>query len=94
MGLSWFDPYLGSPMYVFLRNFSVLDTCYAFVTLSQLLAGLLKGHRVIALMACATQTCIFLSLVIPLCLLLAIMAYDCYLAVCHPLHYMTLMSPG
>ena len=86
------DPTLQTPMYFFLNHFSILEICYVTVTIPRMLTNLLsqKGH--ICFIACATQTCFLLFGGLE-CLLLAVMAYDRYVAICNPLHYGLIMSP-
>ncbi|XP_032757974.1 olfactory receptor 10AG1-like [Rattus rattus] len=86
------DPSLQTPMYFFISNFSFLEICYVSVTLPRMLMDLftLKGN--ISFLACATQMCLFLILGATECFLLAVMAYDRYVAICNPLHYPVVMS--
>nr|XP_056720355.1 olfactory receptor 10AG1-like [Euleptes europaea] len=86
------DPALHSPMYFFLRSLSGLEMCYTSVTLPKMMANLVSGDRSISLPACASQMFFLLFLGGAECFLLAAMAYDRYLAICLPLHYMTIMS--
>ncbi|XP_004625767.1 olfactory receptor 6-like [Octodon degus] len=82
---------LHTPMYFFLANLSVLETFYTTVTVPKLLAGLLSQARAISFSGCLTQLFLFLSLGSSECFLLATMACDRYLAICHPLHYPAIM---
>ncbi|XP_051022693.1 olfactory receptor 10AG1-like [Acomys russatus] len=86
------EPALQTPMYFFISNFSLLEICYVSVTLPRMLMDLftLKGN--IPFFACATQMCLFLILGATECFLLAVMAYDRYVAICNPLHYPVVMS--
>ncbi|XP_023398260.2 olfactory receptor 10AG1-like [Loxodonta africana] len=81
------DPALQSPMYFFLANFSFLEICYVSATLPRMLMNLGTQRRRISLVACATQMCFVLMFGATECLLLAVMAYDRYVAICNPLHY-------
>ena len=87
------DPTLQTPMYFFLNHFSILEICYVTVTIPRILTDLLnqKGH--VSFIACATQMCLVLLFGGLECLLLAVMAYDCYEAICKPLPYGLIMSP-
>ncbi|XP_045146938.1 olfactory receptor 10AG1-like isoform X2 [Echinops telfairi] len=87
------DSTLQSPMYFFLENFSFLEICYVSVTLPKMLMNLGTHRRRISLVACATQMCFILMLGTTECLLLTVMAYDRYVAICHPLHYSLIMNP-
>ncbi|XP_075404326.1 olfactory receptor 10AG1-like [Tenrec ecaudatus] len=86
------DPALQSPMYFFLSNFSFLEMCYVSVTLPRMLRDLGAQRRRIPLVACATQMFFVLELAGTECLLLSVMAYDRYVAICHPLHYPLIMN--
>uniref|UniRef100_A0A8D2E0A3 Olfactory receptor n=1 Tax=Sciurus vulgaris TaxID=55149 RepID=A0A8D2E0A3_SCIVU len=84
---------LRKPMYFFLGNLSCLEMCYVSVTMPTLLAGLWMGPYRISFVACMTQLFFFIVLICTECTLLASMAYDRYVAICHPLHYPLLMRP-
>ncbi|XP_007444766.3 olfactory receptor 10A7-like, partial [Python bivittatus] len=86
------DPALHTPMYFFLRSLSGLEVCYISVTLPRMIASLATGDHSISLEACASQMFFLLFLGGAECFLLAAMAYDRYLAICLPLHYMTIMN--
>ncbi|XP_007956167.1 olfactory receptor 10AG1-like [Orycteropus afer afer] len=90
--LTRLDPALQKPMYFFLANFSFLEICYVSVTLPRILVNLWTQDRSISLVACATQMCFLLMLGATECFLLAVMAYDRYVAICHPLHYSVVMN--
>ncbi|XP_044309998.1 olfactory receptor 2D2-like [Varanus komodoensis] len=83
---------LHTPMYFFLLHLSLLDLCYSSVTVPQMLTHLLSRHRAIPFAHCAFQMCIFLAFGMAECVLLGIMAYDRYVAICHPLRYPEIMS--
>ncbi|XP_007956170.1 olfactory receptor 10AG1-like [Orycteropus afer afer] len=86
------DPALQSPMYYFLANFSFLEICYVSVILPRMLMDLATQRRTISLAACAIQMYFFLLFVSAECLLLTVMAYDRYVAICNPLHYPLVMN--
>ncbi|XP_051022706.1 olfactory receptor 10AG1-like [Acomys russatus] len=88
------DPALQKPMYFFLVNFSLLEICYVSVTLPRILYNLWTQDRTICLLACAIQMFFFLILAATECFLLAVMSYDRFVAVCHPLHYPVVMNPA
>ncbi|XP_039731649.1 olfactory receptor 10AG1-like [Pteropus medius] len=90
--LTRLDPALQKPMYFFLANFSSLEICYVSVTLPRMLVDLWTQDRSISMLDCATQMCFFLILGATECLLLAVMAYDRYVAICNPLHYPLVMN--
>ncbi|XP_010011876.1 PREDICTED: olfactory receptor 2AP1-like, partial [Nestor notabilis] len=84
--------HLHTPAYFFLSNLCCLEMCYASTILPKLLVSFLIGDRSISYSACMTQFYIFAFLVGVEYYLLTVMSYDQYLAVCKPLHYITLMS--
>ncbi|XP_007956180.2 olfactory receptor 10AG1-like, partial [Orycteropus afer afer] len=90
--LTRLDPALQKPMYFFLANFSFLEICFVSVTLPRILVNLWTQDRSISLVACATQMCFLLMLGATECFLLAVMAYDRYVAICNPLHYPLVMN--
>ncbi|XP_006880168.1 PREDICTED: olfactory receptor 226-like [Elephantulus edwardii] len=83
---------LHTPMYFFLANLSVLEILYTSVTVPKLLASLLVQEKTISFSGCLTQLFLFLSLGSSECFLLATMACDRYLAICHPLRYPAIMD--
>uniref|UniRef100_A0A8D2IZR8 Olfactory receptor n=1 Tax=Varanus komodoensis TaxID=61221 RepID=A0A8D2IZR8_VARKO len=83
---------LHTPMYFFLANFSFLEICYTSSILPRMLASFLTGNKAISLWGCILQMHFFSFLAATECYLLAVMSYDRYLAICRPLHYVTLMS--
>ncbi|XP_074169418.1 E3 ubiquitin-protein ligase TRIM58 isoform X3 [Rhinolophus sinicus] len=87
------DPHLHSPMYFFLTHLSVLDLCFTTSSIPQLLYNLSGHDKTISYTGCAIQLFLFLALGGVECLLLAVMAYDRFVAVCKPLHYMVIMNP-
>nr|XP_006130681.2 olfactory receptor 10C1-like [Pelodiscus sinensis] len=86
------DAALHTPMYFFLRNLSFLEISYTSVTLPKILATLLSEKEDISFLGCATQMYFLLFLGGTECYLLAAMAYDRYVAICHPLRYPLLMN--
>ncbi|XP_059243747.1 olfactory receptor 1361-like [Mustela nigripes] len=87
-----FDPHLHSPMYFFLSNLSLLDICFTSTTIPKMLVNHLCGHSTISSEACLTQMYFFIAFGAADSILLSAMAYDRYLAICCPLHYLTVMS--
>ncbi|XP_015268225.1 PREDICTED: olfactory receptor 5V1-like [Gekko japonicus] len=90
--LVWFDTRLQTPMYYFLMHLSGLEICYVTSTEPQMLAHLLAGNGVISYIHCAAQLFCYLLFGAAECLLLAVMAYDRYLAICQPLLYPVAMD--
>ncbi|XP_042303649.1 olfactory receptor 2A1/2A42-like [Sceloporus undulatus] len=90
--LIWLDSRLHTPMYFFLSNLACVDICYTSSTVPQMLINLQNPSKPISLAGCALQMYVFLILATTECFLLAVMAYDRYIAVCHPLHYTSVMN--
>ncbi|XP_012884530.1 PREDICTED: olfactory receptor 10AG1-like [Dipodomys ordii] len=86
------DATLQTPMYFFLSHFSFLEICYVNVTVPRMLTDLCSQKGNISFFACATQMCFVLMLGGTECLLLTVMAYDRYVAICNPLNYALVMS--
>ncbi|XP_071972433.1 olfactory receptor 5G3-like [Engystomops pustulosus] len=86
------NPKLHTPMYFFLTNLSVLDICFSSTIVPRLLFNTLSRDRSISLLGCALQMYFHLTLGATECVILAVMAYDRYVAICLPLHYMNIMS--
>ncbi|XP_066468851.1 olfactory receptor 13H1-like [Tiliqua scincoides] len=74
------------------RNLSLLDICYSSCTIPQMLAHSFTGRPIISYGKCFAQMSITLFLAVTECFLLAVMAYDRFVAICSPLHYMLIMS--
>ncbi|XP_075687646.1 olfactory receptor 10A7-like [Rhinoderma darwinii] len=83
---------LRTPMYFFLTNLSLLDIIYSTTNVPKALNDLLSLKKTISFTGCAAQMYISLALGITECFLFAVMAYDRYIAVCYPLHYVTIMT--
>ncbi|XP_074838678.1 olfactory receptor 10A4-like [Carettochelys insculpta] len=83
---------LHTPMYFFLVNLSTLDICFTTTVVPQLLVHLLVEEKTISIAGCAAQSYVFAIMGLTECCLLSAMAYDRYVAICHPLHYTTIMS--
>ncbi|NWX15562.1 OR2A5 protein, partial [Aegotheles bennettii] len=92
MTLVWLNTHLHSPMYFFLAHLSFLDICYSSVTLPKILGDSFSPQKTISFVGCITQIYFFLCFGGSECTLLAAMAYDRYLAICHPLHYPVLVT--
>ncbi|XP_042332462.1 olfactory receptor 10AG1-like [Sceloporus undulatus] len=86
------DPALDNPMYFFLKSLSFLEICYTSVTIPKILVNLVVEDQTISFIGCAVQIYFMLLLGGTECLLLAAMAYDRYVAICHPLHYKIIMK--
>ncbi|XP_004458865.2 olfactory receptor 13A1-like [Dasypus novemcinctus] len=88
-----FSPGLHTPMYFFLVNLAMLDFFCACTILPKLLEILVVEKRTISYMGCITQLFFLTWFVAAELLLFTAMAYDRYVAICHPLHYSSMMSP-
>ncbi|NXP64499.1 OR5G3 protein, partial [Chloropsis cyanopogon] len=87
------SPLLHSPMYYFLGNLAFVNLCTSTVITPRMLVGVLLGKKGITYAGCMAQVFAFGLFVITECFLLATMAYDRYVAICHPLLYPLVMSP-
>ncbi|XP_067173536.1 olfactory receptor 12D1-like [Apteryx mantelli] len=87
------EPQLHTPMYFFLFNLSCLDIFYSTVTVPKMLAGFLSGHQGISYTGCLSQLHFFYFIGSSEGLLLAVMAYDRFVAICNPLRYTLIMRP-
>ncbi|XP_042314834.1 olfactory receptor 1019-like [Sceloporus undulatus] len=86
------EPKLHNPMYFFLGNLSFVDLCCSSSIAPKMLSGFLAENNTISYHACVIQLFLFAMLGDVECLLLALMAYDRYVAICSPLHYSVIMS--
>uniref|UniRef100_A0A8D1WZM1 Olfactory receptor n=1 Tax=Sus scrofa TaxID=9823 RepID=A0A8D1WZM1_PIG len=87
------DPHLHSPMYFLLANLSFIDLGVSSVTSPKMIYDLFRKHKVISFSGCITQI-FFIHIIggVEMVLLIA-MSFDRYVAICKPLHYLTVMSP-
>ncbi|KAG9487216.1 hypothetical protein GDO78_007210, partial [Eleutherodactylus coqui] len=90
--LIWTSSKLHKPMYFFLGHLSFLETWYVTVTVPKLLSIFAVESREISLNSCMVQLYFFIALVCTECVLLTVMAFDRYVAICKPLHYVTIMN--
>ncbi|XP_008828664.1 olfactory receptor 7A17-like [Nannospalax galili] len=86
------DSHLHTPMYFFLSHLSFVDVCFTSTTVPKMLVNIQTKKRVISYAGCITQMYFFLVFVELDNFLLAVMAYDRFVAICHPLHYTIIMS--
>ncbi|XP_023380676.1 olfactory receptor 7D4 [Pteropus alecto] len=87
------DSHLHTPMYFFLCNLSLVDICFTSTTVPKMLVSILTQNKVITYRGCITQIYFFLLFAgLDVCLL-TVMAYDRFVAICHPLHYTVIMNP-
>nr|XP_020768761.1 olfactory receptor 2A2-like [Odocoileus virginianus texanus] len=92
LGLIVFDPRLHSPMYLFLSHLDLNDIFYASSNLPNQLANLAKHKKTISFVPCNLQMLLMLSFGSVECLILLVMSYDRYVAICHPLQYTVIMN--
>ncbi|XP_046930497.1 olfactory receptor 4F3/4F16/4F29-like [Lynx rufus] len=87
------DPHLHSPMYFLLANLSFIDLGACSATSPKMICDLFRKHKVISFGGCIAQI-FFIHVIggVEMVLLIA-MAFDRYVAICKPLHYLTIMSP-
>lgn len=86
------DPKLGSPMYFFLHNLSIVDMIYTTVTIPNMLSGFLTEVKTVSVPGCFPQMYCFIQMAVNNHALLTVMAYDCYVAICNPLLYTAVMT--
>ncbi|KAE8589934.1 hypothetical protein XENTR_v10017857 [Xenopus tropicalis] len=86
------NPHLHTPMYIFLLNLSLIDISLTSNILPNLLHILLTQQNNISFLGCMTQLFVFVALADSEYFLLTAMAYDRYVAICDPLHYIARMS--
>ncbi|XP_043831508.1 olfactory receptor 7A10-like [Dromiciops gliroides] len=87
------DSHLHTPMYFFLSNLSLLDVCLVTTLVPKMLVNLLTHNKAISYAGCFAQMYFFIVFACSDNLLLTVMAYDRFVAICHPLQYVTMMSP-
>ncbi|XP_004599627.4 olfactory receptor 7E178-like [Ochotona princeps] len=87
------DSHLHTPMYFFLCNLSLVDAGLASTMIPKLIAAILTHSTVISYAGCLTQMSFSIIFGCMDDLLLTVMAYDRFVAICHPLHYQVIMSP-
>ncbi|XP_034853280.1 olfactory receptor 7G1-like [Mirounga leonina] len=86
------DSYLHTPMYFFLSNLSFTDICLSTTTIPKMLVNIQAQNQSITYTACLTQIYFVLVFAGLESFLLAVMAYDRYVAICHPLRYTVIMN--
>ncbi|XP_004647870.1 olfactory receptor 2W1-like [Octodon degus] len=91
--ISYLDPHLHTPMYFFLSNLSILELGYTNSIIPQMLANLWGSNKAITYAGCVLQFFFALVFAATETLLLTVMAYDRYAAVCQPLQYTVIMHP-
>ncbi|XP_004615101.2 olfactory receptor 7A10-like [Sorex araneus] len=87
------DPHLHTPMYFFLSNLSFVDICFTSTTIPKMLLNIQMHSKAITYAGCLTQMYFYMLFGLVDDLLLTAMAYDRFVAICHPLHYTVIMNP-
>ncbi|XP_014437574.1 olfactory receptor 7A5 [Tupaia chinensis] len=87
------DSHLYTPMYAFLSNLSFCDICFTSTTVPKMLLNIYVQNKTITYDGCLAQIHFFILFGELVIFLLSVMAYDWYMAICHPLHYMVIMNP-
>ncbi|KAM9685992.1 olfactory receptor 7A5-like [Trichechus inunguis] len=87
------DSHLHTPMYFFLSNLSFVDICFTSTTVPKMLLNIQTQSKVITYEGCLSQMYFFMFFGQLENLLLTVMAYDRFVAICHPLHYRVIMNP-
>ena len=87
------DPHLHTPMYFFLSNLSFVDICFTSTTIPKMLKNIWAQSKVITYEGCISQMYFYMLFAVLDDFLLTVMAYDWYVAICHPLHYTVITNP-
>ncbi|KAM4015411.1 olfactory receptor 4Q3-like [Anomaloglossus baeobatrachus] len=88
----YFEARLHSAMYYFLSKLSLVDLCYASVTVPKMLVNFLSKTNTISISSCIMQLFFLHFFAGTECILLTVMAYDRYVAICNPLRYSSIMN--
>ncbi|XP_056401104.1 olfactory receptor 1009-like [Hyla sarda] len=86
------SPNLKHPMFFFLANLSISDIMFTTNIVPKMLCAIVKEGVTISFLGCIIQLQFFGISLVAQCLLLAVMSYDRYLAICNPLHYVYIMD--
>ncbi|ELR46818.1 hypothetical protein M91_14849, partial [Bos mutus] len=87
------DSHLHTPMYFFLSNLSFVDICFISTTIPKMLVNIQTQSKAISYGGCITQMHFYILFVELENLILTVMSYDRFIAICDPLHYTVIMSP-
>ncbi|KAG8517248.1 Olfactory receptor-like protein OLF4 [Galemys pyrenaicus] len=87
------DSRLHTPMYFFLSNLSFVDICFTSTTIPKMLQNIQTQSKAITFEGCITQMYFFILFTGLDDFILSVMAYDRFVAICHPLHYTIIMNP-
>ncbi|XP_030043819.1 olfactory receptor 49 [Microcaecilia unicolor] len=92
IGVTWTNVHLRTPMYFFLRNLAFLDIWFTSAIMPKILLNLMMETKTISFGGCMLQSYIYFVLGTTEFILLAVMSFDRYVAICHPLRYSAIMS--
>ncbi|XP_013221516.2 olfactory receptor 7E24 [Ictidomys tridecemlineatus] len=87
------DSHLHTPMYFFLSNLSLVDIGFSSTIVPKMTVDILTQSKIISYVSCLTQMSLFIIFACMDDFLLTVMAYDRFVAICHPLRYSVIMSP-
>ncbi|XP_072457312.1 olfactory receptor 1f45-like [Notamacropus eugenii] len=87
------DSRLHTPMYFFLSNLSLVDICFTSTIIPKVLVNYISGNKAILYISCLAQVFFFIWFGVVDSVLLTVMAYDRYVAICAPLHYSMILTP-
>nr|XP_048302321.1 olfactory receptor 18-like [Myodes glareolus] len=87
------DSHLHTPMYFFLCNLSFADICFISTTVPKMIVDIQTHSKEIIYVCCLTQMSFLILFGCMDGMLLTVMAYDRFVAVCQPLHYSLIMNP-
>ena len=90
--LTLLDSRLHTPMYFFLSNLSFLDILYTSSFIPSTITHFLSGEKKISFTRCVVLISVSFTMASTECVILAVMAHDCCIAICMPLRYPIIMS--
>ncbi|XP_004387233.1 olfactory receptor 56-like [Trichechus manatus latirostris] len=90
--LIWFDSGIHTPMYVLLSQLSLMDLTLTCRIVPKMAANFFSGCQSISFLACGTQIFFSLTVAIAECILITLMCFDRYVAICNPLRYSVIIS--
>ncbi|XP_020763246.2 LOW QUALITY PROTEIN: olfactory receptor 1Q1-like [Odocoileus virginianus] len=85
-------PHLQTPMYIFLSTLALADICFTSTTVPKMLQNIFSSTKAISYMGCLTQTYFFICFAAMENFLVAVMAYDRHIAICHPFRYCMILN--
>ncbi|XP_003507757.1 olfactory receptor 7E24-like [Cricetulus griseus] len=88
------DSHLHTPMYFFLSSLSMVDIGFISTTVPRVIVDIQTHCPVISYVGCLTQMSLFIIFACMDSMLLTVMAFDRFVAICHPLHYQAIMNPS